>query len=46
MPLNDYRQSATASFEELSECWEHYGPEPVREATAIVQALRKLLAHA
>ena len=24
---------------------EHYGPEPVYEATAIVEALRKLLAH-
>jgi hypothetical protein len=24
---------------------EHYGPEPVHEAAAIVEALRKLLAH-
>lgn len=24
---------------------EHYGPEPVHEATAIVEALQKLLAH-
>jgi hypothetical protein len=25
---------------------EHYGPEPVHEVTAIVEALRKILAHA
>jgi hypothetical protein len=25
---------------------EHYAPEPVHEATAIVEALRKILAHA
>jgi hypothetical protein len=25
---------------------EHCGPEPIREATAIVEALRKMLAHA
>lgn len=24
---------------------EHYGPEPVHEATAIVEALQKLLGH-
>jgi hypothetical protein len=24
---------------------EHYGPEPVHEATAIVEAFRKLLSH-
>jgi hypothetical protein len=25
---------------------EHYAPQPVHEATAIVEALRKILAHA